>query len=575
MKNPSSPTGDREWRRVKLPSDAESVARAVERVAGWSAARGASEDAVDALRLALAEALNNAVEHGGCGPEAAGGVELEWSWEGDWLDIVVSEPGEFMPDATWAELPADDLSESGRGGFLIHATMDEVTHRNLSGRHELHLRKRMGPSRVPESPAVAELERTLDAMMEELSGTYENLSALFHFSELLATAESPEAFFGHALARLGGLVQCDGSWVRVREEAGLRWLHGTESGGGAPPVLLTVKNAVEMRVFADGLENTVESRARLDADDPLRAEGGAAFVCPLSFQSRRVGVLTVVRADGAAGYFSAGQLALIRMVADFMGIARVNVETQEERRRQQRTLRELEIARQIQASLLPTSFPVRADWEIHGLCINAAEVGGDFFDVREVPGRGVLLVIADVMGKGVPAALLATVLRTAVQARAGLAHAPGPLLTEINAQLAPDLERLEMFITTLVMFLPEEGGPVSWASAGHGAPLVLGEATHAEGGGVPLGVMADSVYETQHTDCAAGGHVVLMTDGLTEAADERGDELGVEGVAAVADVVRGLGPAQVCARIMSVLVAHTGGRPASDDRTLVVARRLR
>lgn len=570
MEYSPSRTDAREWRRLELPADAEAVVRAADRVACWAAARGAKAECADAIRLALAEALNNAVEHG-----AQGSVRLEWTWVDDWLEAVVSESGEFVPADDWAELPADELSEGGRGGFLIHASMDEVEHRNEAGRHRLHMRKRLGAPKTPVSPAVVELEHTLEAMMEELSGTYENLSALFYFSELLATAESPEGFFEQALARLGGLVQSEGSWVRVRDGDGLRWLHGADAGGVQPPAFIDDKNTTELRVMIDGQENTVESRARLGAADPLRAEDGAAFVCALSFQSRRVGVLSVVRSGATEGYFTAGQLALIRMVADFMGIARVNVETQAERQRQQRTLRELEIARQIQASLLPTSFPETADWAIHGVCQNAAEVGGDFFDVREVPGRGVLLVIADVMGKGVPAALLATVLRTAVQARAELADSPGPLLTAVNAQLAPDLERLEMFITALLVFLPAGGGPVSWASAGHGAPLVSGTGPLAEQGGVPLGVMADSVYDTRKTGCATGGHVVLMTDGLTEASDEGGREFGPEGVAAVADQARGLGPAQVCARIFSAVAAHTGGCPASDDRTLVAARRLR
>lgn len=574
MTRPRTETGAREWRRLRLPADMAAVAGAAGRVAVWARARGAGDDETDAIRLGLTEALNNAAEHGGkLSADDATPVELEWSWEGEWLDIVVSEPGEFEPGPEWAELPADDRSEDGRGGFLIHSTMDEVTHRNAGGRHSLHMRKRLGPARPPASAAVAELERTLDAMMEELSGTYENLAALFHFSELLATAPTPEEFFQSALEKLGGLVQSDALWVRVADAGGLRLLNGTDAGGNALAAVINDKTTVESRVLAEGVENTVESRARLPAGDPLRAGDGSAFVCPLSFQSKRVGVLVVVRAGGDRGYFTAGQLALVRMVADFMGIARVNVEMQEERRRQQRTLRELEIARQIQASLLPTSFPVRADWAVHGVCVNAAEVGGDFFDVREVPGRGVLLVVADVMGKGVPAALLATVLRTAAQARAPLADSPGPLLTEINAQLAPDLARLEMFITALVLFLPEGGGAPSWASAGHGAPLA--PRTDDDGGGVPLGVLSDAVYETRSLVCAPGGLVVLATDGLTEAADADGHELGAEGVAAAALANEAETPAQVCGRVMETVRIHTGGRPASDDRTLLVARRLR
>ncbi len=149
------------------------------------------------------------------------------------------------------------------------------------------------------------------------------------------------------------------------------------------------------------------------------------------FQSRQLGVCVIARRTYDA-FFTAGQIALARTTAEFLGIACANAELQAQRLAQLRVERELEIAAQIQQSLVPKEFPVRPDWRIHGLCVNAQEAGGDFFDVPEVPG-GVLLVIADVMGKGVSAALLAVVLRTAVRAHAPLAANPGELLGRPHA----------------------------------------------------------------------------------------------------------------------------------------------
>ncbi|GAB1487569.1 SpoIIE family protein phosphatase [Opitutaceae bacterium] len=575
---PSSVTpGTLVWQSCDLPADFEAVAPVVDRLCVWLRERGGAEDQVDSIRLAVTEAVTNAVEHRpdpACEGHAG---RLEWAWRGEQVEIRISETGRYVPPVDWDQLPGDALSEGGRGGFLIRELMDSAEHINTAGCHMLVMRKTVGPAGAP--PEVSELEQTLDAMTEELGSTYESLSALFSFSEMIAVASGLQEFLTEVFTRLSGLVAFDVALVRIRDDAagGLRLFFARGVAPGSLAAVVTAdRSTAEGRAFVDCQERTLESVAALDATDPLYSLGGCAFLCPLTFQSKEIGVLTVVRRTGAEAFFPNVQLSLMRTVADFIGIAQANADLQEQRRQQQRTVRELEIATQIQASLLPTEFPSRPDWMIHGMCRNATAVGGDFFDVLEIPGRGVLLVIADVMGKGVPAALLATIFRTALRARLDLATEHGPLLATVNAQLLRDLERLSMFITAQAAFLPAGGGPIEFASAGHGPVLLIdrtGVVQRTEGG-LPLGVLADATYETYRAECPAGTSALFMTDGIHETVSPQGVELGSEGVAAIAARHCGETPARLCALVLEETARHAQGAPAADDRTLLAATRL-
>jgi serine phosphatase RsbU (regulator of sigma subunit) len=261
-------------------------------------------------------------------------------------------------------------------------------------------------------------------------------------------------------------------------------------------------------------------------------------------------------------------------MAEFLGIAYTNADLQAHRFAQLRTERELELAAQIQESLLPREFPRRDDWRVHGMCANALETGGDYFDVLEVAG-GVLLVIADVMGKGMPAALLSVVLRTAVRAHASLAPSPGKLLNRVSLQIAPDLERLGMFVTAQLVFLETAARRVRYASAGH-CPVVLlsaegGSGRVLEEGGLPLGVSRDEIYSEHDGALLPGERLMMVTDGLVEAPDADGHELGTDGLMETAHQLRTAPFGEICARLLAIVRARDAGRMQTDDRTLIIA----
>jgi serine phosphatase RsbU (regulator of sigma subunit)/anti-sigma regulatory factor (Ser/Thr protein kinase) len=558
--------------RFSVVAQLAAVAPAVERLCVALAIRGADARAVADVRLVASEAITNAVKHGR-GPRGAAGIEVEWSWHENWLELAVSEPGHFVPPPDWAELPADPMKESGRGGFLIAQHVDAFRHENRDGRHTLALRKnlRAAPAGLQ---LLAQLDATLAAATEELSTSYEILSALFGLAAALATSEDVRDFAKFAL-RLRELVEADSVHVRLKDANGdLSLLAGV--GGLPDPVLRADSGAIETVVFKTGAEKTVEHRAGLPATDPLHADTGGAVVCPVHFQGRQLGVCVVTR-DHAAEFFTAGQLALARATAEFLGIACANAQLQAQRLAQLQTRRELELAVQIQRSLLPAQTPARKDWRMHGVCHNAAQAGGDFFDIIEVNG-GVLLVIADVMGKGMPAAMLASVLRTAFRAHAAHAENPGDLMNAVSAQVTPDLERLDVFVTAELVFLAANAALIRYANAGHG-PVLLCRAKQAHTeflseGGLPLGVSQTERYASHAIPLARGDRLLLVTDGVTEAADAGGAQYGYDRLAALALQQSPHDLSALSRAVLSAIAAFAGSDAAPDDQTLLVAECL-
>ncbi len=230
--------------------------------------------------------------------------------------------------------------------------------------------------------------------------------------------------------------------------------------------LAPMADTVEMRIFRGGARVLVEDCSKLARNDPLWRKTGITCACPVLFQGAVVGVVSIIRRTSGP-HFSAAQIHLVRAVADFLGIARTTAHLQKQRPEQQRALREMEIAAEIQQLLLPRFFPNSARSRIFGISQAATEVGGDYFDVLPIGDHGVLPAIADVMGKGMPAALLATVLRTTIRARLDLADHPGRLLSEINDQLGADLATLDMFITAQLAYFCYLTNELTYASAGH------------------------------------------------------------------------------------------------------------
>lgn len=563
--------------QCRLPGKLDQVAPALARLEAYVTVRGVTAKVWNGIELAVAEALNNAVIHG-CKDMADSAVTLRWTWVDDMLIVRVHDPSQFMPATGSADLPEDPLAESGRGQYLMVTLMDEVSHILIDGHHAIELKKQVGP--MSWSPhLLAENEATMNSLTTELSSCYENLSAIFQFSEILATARDFTGFSETVLGRLNTLVKAQHSYIRLETEDkdGLRQIVSVGNEFiGLPPEIDLKQECLETEVFKTKIGKVNIVGSKMLAGDPLLSVQGNFSVCPISFRMHVLGCLVVIRPPHADSFLGA-ESALIRVVADFLGIAYIAGRSHERHKVEEMARRELEIASSIQQSLMPHSFPEHAPYRTFGLCRSAREVGGDYFDIIPIKTHGLLLVIADVMGKGMPAALLATIFRTAVRARQEWATTPGKLLTEINRQLSADLDKLDMFITAKLAFLSYKDHTLHYADAGH-CPILIrrkGESALREiqADGFPLGVSDRFDYPAEVFHIEPEDLLVFITDGIYENLGENGTGSSLDYLKKKILALQYRNLSDFCHQVLELSTGLGGNQPFLDDRTMLVLER--
>jgi sigma-B regulation protein RsbU (phosphoserine phosphatase) len=242
------------------------------------------------------------------------------------------------------------------------------------------------------------------------------------------------------------------------------------------------------------------------------------------------------------------------------------------RRRDARQQRELEEARLIQRGLLPTAMPRTAGIELASSWQPANGVGGDCFDALTFPSGAVGLSIADVAGKGVPAALLMSNLQAAVRAFAQDAASPAPVCASVNRLLCRNMAS-GRFVTFCYARLDAVKRRLTYANAGHNPPLLVrpnGQVDLLAPGGTVLGVFPESQYEQGEFAIGPGDRLVFYTDGITEGRDRAGDEFGEERLAASAIRHRAMAAEPMLASVLADVQAFNGG-VYEDDATLIVA----
>jgi sigma-B regulation protein RsbU (phosphoserine phosphatase) len=255
------------------------------------------------------------------------------------------------------------------------------------------------------------------------------------------------------------------------------------------------------------------------------------------------------------------------------------VQTQIARGQAHRQARQLEAeneqalaeAREIQQELLPTEISQIPGYEISGAWKPARLVGGDYFDVLEFGQGRVALCIADVVGKGLPAALLMSNLQAAIKAVALDSLLPQELCARLNrfmcSNTAPD-----KFITFFYGLIDAAQRKLVYSNAGHNSPILRrrdGSSIRLQEGGVALGIFPEWRYEAGETELAPGDRLVLFTDGVTEAMSPQGEEFGEERLLALLDAAPEAGAAEMQERILQAVTEFSGSE-LHDDATLIV-----
>ena len=241
---------------------------------------------------------------------------------------------------------------------------------------------------------------------------------------------------------------------------------------------------------------------------------------------------------------------------------------------------ELDIASNVQQSILPDDFPKTAKYEINANMVPARNVGGDFYDYVKVDHDRMFATVADVSDKGIPAALFMMSSRTALKGAAIGAGSPKEALIEANRVLQADNPTF-MFVTVIMAVYDPYSGEVTYSSAGHDPPVVVrpdGSAEQLPGtGGIALGIAPEPIFTTNLTEntvtLAPGETLVLYTDGVSEAMNAEQEEFGTDRLLRVFEGNPPQHAADAMTKVFGAVAEFAGDAPASDDITCLALHR--
>jgi serine phosphatase RsbU (regulator of sigma subunit) len=238
---------------------------------------------------------------------------------------------------------------------------------------------------------------------------------------------------------------------------------------------------------------------------------------------------------------------------------------------------DLEIARQIQFGLLPFEPYQRSGTSICAVMRPANTVGGDYFDLIELEGGRLAVVVGDVAGKGMPAALLMALLQGSLRTLLSAGLRGPDLVAKLNGHLYANIPSNRL-VTLFYGELDHGSGELSYVNAGHNPPVVVragGGLERLAGNALALGIVAQTTFESARTVIGAGDRLLLYTDGITEAFNEREEEYGEERLCAFLDGRREASPRQLMDTMVDDVLGFCGPVKPRDDMTLLVLDRAR
>jgi serine phosphatase RsbU (regulator of sigma subunit) len=367
----------------------------------------------------------------------------------------------------------------------------------------------------------------------------------------------------------------------VRPYSAALWVVGAQDEGDTGGVV-AVSSDDPFLTYALQHPSIVELR-RLRLDTPLvetLRQQAVEIVLPLASQGELLGLLTLGPRLDRPVYSAEDRdllVGLARQVAPALRVAQLVLIEKKQARERERIELELHTARTIQQTFLPKSTPALDGWALTEYYQPAREVGGDFYDFLTLPAGKLGLVIGDVTGKGIPAALMMTAARTMIRSVAQQVASPGNVLAQVNELLREDIPP-GMFVTCFYAILNPADGRLRYANAGQDLPALRrsdGTVGELRATGMPLGLFPSMSYQEEEATLAARDLVLFYSDGLVEAHDPERAMFGLPrlqsllGQAAVAD-------GQVLIeRLKQALLTFAGaGWEQEDDITLVALHRL-
>jgi len=415
------------------------------------------------------------------------------------------------------------------------------------------------------------LGKAAEPRPREASAASRMVSALIRVGRELVTHQPLEQLFETILELSLSAVEAKRGVILTLDEGEL--LVRASKGDG-----FTISAAVREQVLRDKCSLLIGDALRHDAlskqESIFLHRVRSMMAAPLQTGDRVIGLIYVDNGS-VLRPFSQDDLDLLTVMANVAAIRIENARLAEVEQSEKLMEADLAQASEIQRSLLPTEPPAYEGWELAGINLPCRTVGGDYFDFIPYQDGRLAVVVGDVSGKGLPAALLMSSLQAKVQMLRESNPSPGHAVSTLNRSLTERCP-LGKFITFFYALLDPPTGTLEYSNAGHNYPLILrrnGSVETLTGNGLVMGLFSAVHYEVKKTKLAPGDMLVLYSDGVTEAADSSDVEFGEKGLAEFLTARKTIR----CEDIVNQLVEHIrkwrGTTSFADDFTVVLVRR--
>jgi sigma-B regulation protein RsbU (phosphoserine phosphatase) len=434
--------------------------------------------------------------------------------------------------------------------------------------------------------AVLGAERDAAQVAAELSERYEEIDLIYTISEILGHTIRLDEAAERILREVSTVVGAGRATLLVHdpEQQVLRVAASLGTKPEGEPIEVDDPCSVAARVFREmrivSYDPTDPKAVNPGCPEGRNYRGKAFLSVPVVYtapgqRGKPIGVINLTDRVGQDA-FTAGDRKLVAAIANQIGAALENARLVERDRSQQKVRHELELARDLQLRLLPSPLVLAARLDVAARCRQAESVGGDFYNLLNLHGDKIGVMIGDVTSHGFGAALIMALVMAASGIHAESADTPTEVLRRIEQSLTEELERTEMFLTVCYAVVDPGAGRITFANAGHPHAFLVsartGEATRLEATRPPLGAATEPGKDGVQPWRRREAILCLFTDGVTEALGGRGERFGEERVLGHVARLKDRPAREILESVHADLAGFTGGAPPTDDRTVVILK---
>jgi len=405
-------------------------------------------------------------------------------------------------------------------------------------------------------------------LVVELVKAWDRLSFLFELTKIAGRSSGQREMLHMIVDSLAEVVDAGDIIISVDSVGGRMTILSSDVDFSIPNELyLKIKQAPSLMSYSE--VKRIYPKAEMiyaDVDDLI--------IAPLPAPEGAYGLIGFVKSN--QGEYDASEAQLLASVAEHIGALIEASQARHSREEAERLERELSIASDIQSNLLPIRLPEITGCDLSAHLQPARRIGGDFYDVAHLRTGEPILMLADVSGKGMPAAILTAVVHATFHGEAPYQRDPAQLLAEINRSIYPDLDKAQAFVTAAVARIDSDPLKVAYSSAGHVEAAIWRKRREwiefLPATGLPLGVQRVLSCRTKEATLEPGDVLLLYSDGVTEAENRDGEVFGAQRLSDIMEAVHPAAAADQIPIILKAVETFCRDLPLRDDLTMVLVR---